>query len=482
VYWGGQVTQDNAQNSGQMRGNFQVAIAGSNGYVTTQISTPAGYQNGVPFGKFAVNAPYDAQGYNTYMGAKIFTGIWDVSQCSNFCDAQTKYNLATAPKDGTPAKVCKFFNTYLLQAKLANGTIVPQGQYCSLYTEAWPIKYAVNGGQWRGQDQYTVDYSFGYAKTDAGVDPTVGDTTGAAYQARQDMTYYSSQLTSTFLPYCSSLLGYTPLVATTTPTSTFIPLTTATTVITVTALAKRDDATFTPGLLPVPLSLLSASAAASNQKRALATPAVLSKYPLQVQSSACGLIATQATSTSTTTAAAATTTLATQTVIASTTVTVAAAASSGVLQVQDSSSPYNGYYVTYKAKYANQGSATVVLLVNDRTSATTFIIDSQTGGFFSPDRSLEAVQNVYNSGNSAGIDGFFFGGVNIGSAYPAPKCQVTNGKLACVGGSPNDARNSLQICPSNSNPYSAQYGVGPWLILSTAGRTGCTPAGLVFTT
>lgn len=65
VYWGGQVTQDNAQNFGQKRGNFDVAIAGSNGYVTTQISTPAGYQMGVPYGKFAINAPYDAQGYNT---------------------------------------------------------------------------------------------------------------------------------------------------------------------------------------------------------------------------------------------------------------------------------------------------------------------------------------------------------------------------------------------------------------------------------
>jgi hypothetical protein len=65
VYWGGPVTSDTAVNTGQMRGGFTVAIAGSNGYVTNQIKTPAGYQAGVPYGKFAVNAPYDAQGYNT---------------------------------------------------------------------------------------------------------------------------------------------------------------------------------------------------------------------------------------------------------------------------------------------------------------------------------------------------------------------------------------------------------------------------------
>ncbi|KEQ68238.1 hypothetical protein M436DRAFT_25539, partial [Aureobasidium namibiae CBS 147.97] len=290
VYWGGQVTQDNAQNSGQMRGNFQVAIAGSNGYVTTQISTPAGYQNGVPFGKFAINAPYDAQGYNTYMGAKIFTGTWDVSQCSKFCDAQTKYNLATAPKDGTPAKVCKFFNTYLLQAKLANGTIVPQGQYCSLYTEAWSIKYAVNGGQWRGQDQYTVDYSFGYAKTDAGFDPTVGDSTGAVYQARQDMTYSPSSLTAVFQPFCSSLLGYSVPIASATAMTTTTPVTTTTVVSTTTTAAN-----------------------AKRSAGSLSTPAVLTKYPSSIFKSACSLIATSPTVTSTITVATSTVTAATQT-------------------------------------------------------------------------------------------------------------------------------------------------------------------------
>lgn len=69
MYWGGPVSQDNAVNQGQTRGGFTVAIAGSNGYVTTQIKTPAGYQAGIPYGKFAINAPYDIQGYKTVSDA-----------------------------------------------------------------------------------------------------------------------------------------------------------------------------------------------------------------------------------------------------------------------------------------------------------------------------------------------------------------------------------------------------------------------------
>jgi hypothetical protein len=308
----GQVSELNAVNNGQKRGNFDVAIAGSNGYVTTQLSAPAGYQSGVPYGKFAINAPYDAQGYNTYMGAKIFTGVWSVAQCSEYCDAQTKYNLATAPKDGTPAKVCKFFNTYLLTAKMANGNVVPQGQYCSLYTEAWPIKYATNGGQWRGKDQYTVDYSFGYAKTDAGLDPLVGDATGAKYQAVADIKW------NTLQPYCSSLLGYTTPVTTITTMTTVTPLTTAVSTTTIftgdpVPVLKRDEATPSAGVVTdvaidgvitlhggaVTTQNLDSTAAVVRRAVPTSTPADLKKYPTTVVSAACSLQATPVKSTST---------------------------------------------------------------------------------------------------------------------------------------------------------------------------------------
>lgn len=71
VYWGGPVSADTATNTGQMRAGFTVAIAGSNGYITNQLPSVAGYQAPVPFGNNAINAPYDAQGYNTVSGTPV---------------------------------------------------------------------------------------------------------------------------------------------------------------------------------------------------------------------------------------------------------------------------------------------------------------------------------------------------------------------------------------------------------------------------
>lgn len=233
------------------------------------------------------------------MGSKIFTSTWDTAACAAYCDSQTAYNKATAPKDGTPYKICNFYNTYVLTAYKADGSVVPQGQYCALYTEAWPIKYATNGGQWRGKDQYLVSYSFGFPKANPGIDPTVGDTTGAVYQARQDMTYSPSSLTAVFQPFCSSLLGYSVPIASATALTTVTPVVTTTVVTT--------------------------SFAAANAKRAaasLSTPAVLTKYPSSIFRSACSLIATSPTVTSTITVTTSTSTAATSTVVATSTTVV----------------------------------------------------------------------------------------------------------------------------------------------------------------
>jgi hypothetical protein len=478
VYWGGQVTESNAVNSGQWRGSFEVAIAGSNGYVTTQLATPAGYQAGVPYGKFAINAPYDAQGYNTYMGAKMFTGIWNVDQCAQYCDAQTKYNLATAPKDGTPAKVCKFFNTYLLTAKMANGQVVPQGQYCSLYTEAWPIKYAVNGGQWRGQDQYTVDYSFGYAKADAGIDPIVGDATGAKYQARQDMTYYPSSLTSTFLPYCSSLLGYTAALTTFVPSTTITPLTTVTVVATVTALAKRDG-TSVFNINPTPIYSLTTTAIV--EKRAGSTPNVLTKYPVAIQSAACSLIATSSPTTSTITASTVTVTLSTQTSFVTTTTSVAAAAPSGFLKVQNAASSVNGYYAAFKQDIA-QDSGTLIYFTNDVTQAHSFTTDPTSKSLITNDRAFAAEQNPATTGSQIWQDSMFMLAKGYADEiidnYPQPACQISNGFLACAS---TGGRTTLQLCPHVEALFGTDYGTGSYLVLSNSLSDGCELAKLVFT-
>ncbi|THY05458.1 hypothetical protein D6D01_09999 [Aureobasidium pullulans] len=375
VYWGGQATDSNTVNVGQPRADFKVAIAGSNGYVTKRIATPAGYNTGIYYGKNAINAPYDAQGYNTFMGSKIFTGIWNVEQCAAYCESQSEYNTATAPKDGTPAKVCRFFNTYLLTAKMANGDVKPQGQYCSLYTEVWPEKYATNGGQWRGKDQYTIDYSFGYAKTDAGIDPLVGDAVGAKYQAIAGIKWSSLQ------PFCSTYLGFKTALATITTTATIIPTTTSTTYATSTVLPrrKRDDATLYPGLKADPsfggLVLIDGNGinwysdlfpvadpnspgVAQKMKRdtSVAVPPGLVKYQPAVVSATCAMQVTFASSTST--------------VIQATTVTGAATTTVVSVVATVTGDPSEFAYVVLPASENNAAVGSYIDFVVNRTTYT----------------------------------------------------------------------------------------------------------------
>lgn len=139
TFWGGYVAAENAVNTGQWRNQFQIVIAGSNGYMSTAIPSIPGY-TGVSLGNNAINAPLDCNGANTYMGSKIFTtSIFDPSLCAAACESQNAYNTRHPPSTGKPA-LCKFFNTYLMAE---NGS--PQGQYCAMYTEPWATSYATNG-------------------------------------------------------------------------------------------------------------------------------------------------------------------------------------------------------------------------------------------------------------------------------------------------------------------------------------------------
>ena len=157
MYYGGPVTAASATNTGQYRYDFHVVIAGSNGYVSKSIATPAGYVGPAPLGNAAINAPLDCNGKDTYMGVKIFTsGPFDAGLCASACSAQSDYNRAYPPPSGIP-QTCQFFNTYVLY----NGTQAV-GQYCTLYNETWPANYATNVGQYRGSDHYTIGYSCTY--------------------------------------------------------------------------------------------------------------------------------------------------------------------------------------------------------------------------------------------------------------------------------------------------------------------------------
>jgi len=358
--WGGPLNSANANNKGQMRNQFEVAVAGSNAYQNNSLTIPVGYSLKAAYNNVAINAPYDAQGFNTYMGATIFTkGPFNIQLCADYCSAQTKYNFANPASDGTPPKSCNFFNTYILYKGDASN---PQGQYCSIYTEQWPDSYAVNSGQTRDSVRYFIGYSYTFANsTSASIAPKVGDKNGAIYQARQDMTYYPSQLTSTFQPFCSSVLGYT------------IPVASATALTTVTPVVSST--VYSTAIVTV-----------ANAKRAAATPDVLTKYPASVVASACSLIATSPTSTSTLTAATSTVTAAASTTVVTSVTTVSSSVSpsstSFKLVVSAPGTTFDGALVDTQITPddgTESSASDLIFLYQGSTTGAVFTMDLATG-------------------------------------------------------------------------------------------------------
>jgi hypothetical protein len=319
-----------------------VLIAGSNGYTNNTIAAPAGYSDAIYYGTRAIDAPLDAQGYSTFIASKIFTGPFDARLCAAACDAQTQSAINNPSTDGTPAKKCVFFNTYIINL---NDNKYPQGQYCSLYTEAWASKYATNSGSSTSSGKLIIEYSYGYvSKSSTGVDPTKGDKTGAVYQAAGEMKSDPTQFSSVFQPFCSSYLGYSAAsTVTVTAMTTVSPVATSTAyaISTAPAMRKRqdgDESQYFPGLttnstnaIPavydsnknvtwyLPIESIDseetdANSTAAPEKRDISTPAVLTKYPATVISSACAMQVSQNTVASTVTVNQ-TTTLATSTTI-----------------------------------------------------------------------------------------------------------------------------------------------------------------------
>lgn len=101
---------------------------------------------------------------------------------------------------------------------------------------AWDISYAKNTGQNRGNDKYTISYSYTFVNSTNPGKPAIPCDVASASSAIKS---------ATLQPYCSSLLGYTTPVTTATEstivtvpagtsTSNVVPL--ATTVVTSTQL------------------------------------------------------------------------------------------------------------------------------------------------------------------------------------------------------------------------------------------------------
>lgn len=121
------MTSGNAVNTGQLRGQFQVVIAGSNGYTSNAVASVPGYSPAVYYGNSAINAPYDQNGYNTYLGSAIFQGPFNAELCAAACSQKSDYARAHPPTDGSPIQTCQFFNTYILYVNKPSNV---QGQYC----------------------------------------------------------------------------------------------------------------------------------------------------------------------------------------------------------------------------------------------------------------------------------------------------------------------------------------------------------------
>lgn len=277
VFWGGPVDTDNALNVGQWRNQFQVVIAGSNGYVNNTVAQVPGYGMANPLGHAAINAPYDAYGFDSYMGSAMFVGAFDAQLCADACTQKSNYAIAHPPTDGTPVQTCQFFNTYILYI---NTTKNIQGQVCAMYSESWPASYATNVGQYRGNDHFLLEYSFSYSNA---TNPGSTNPVAAVYQAKKDILWPANSAQ----PYCSSILGYTTPLTTSTvfATATTTTTTTATTVTTQGARVAAGKRAPMAGMDLAP-------------RDSVAIPNVLTKYPASIVTSACSLAVTPVTQTS----------------------------------------------------------------------------------------------------------------------------------------------------------------------------------------
>ncbi|RMD43044.1 hypothetical protein DV735_g2090, partial [Chaetothyriales sp. CBS 134920] len=162
VYWGATISSETATNTEQRHNEFEVAVAGSNGYVRLSIANLPGY-TGTFVSNAAINAP---TGCNSYIQYELWNDgrPFDPSRCAAACAAVTQFNADHLCSRAT----CRFFDTYIL---LKNG--VPQGQVCAMYTRSWGSVYANNYGYYStdGSNHYTIEWSYTFSNTtDPGAD------------------------------------------------------------------------------------------------------------------------------------------------------------------------------------------------------------------------------------------------------------------------------------------------------------------------
>lgn len=98
VFWGGPVSSANAVNRGQWRNNYQVVVAGSNGYVNQTVDTIVGYDTPHYLQSNAISAPNDCNGASTYIGNQYWNDgkPFDTRRCAAACRANYEDLLGIA--------------------------------------------------------------------------------------------------------------------------------------------------------------------------------------------------------------------------------------------------------------------------------------------------------------------------------------------------------------------------------------------------
>lgn len=173
-----------------------------------------GYTFMESLGNAAIDPPLDCNGDGTYFGSHVFTdGDFDVGKCAALCTANLKH--------------CKFFNTYILYKNHH-----PQGQYCTMYTQAWDSSYL----RQNGKEQYGIGWSY-----------TFRNATDAGYPiCPADIAY----LEDCGQEFCTSFISHTPVSTVTTTiytgatTTTDVRTTTETSTTTVVQTSTTTTSAF----------------------------------------------------------------------------------------------------------------------------------------------------------------------------------------------------------------------------------------------
>ena len=152
--WGVPASKASASNIGQYRDQFQVVIAGSNGYTLTNPVAAA-----VPSFNAADVLAGAINNAATYIGSEYYSQPYDPSVCAAVCQATTAKNMAVALAQGggsyTP---CNYYNSFVLSQ---NGAAT--GMYCAFHSAAVPASAAGAAGVSNGGISFAFSNSLGYA-------------------------------------------------------------------------------------------------------------------------------------------------------------------------------------------------------------------------------------------------------------------------------------------------------------------------------